>query len=353
MSILEPTSGIFRFSDSVAQPDPYCNDYDSKIKGTGAAIVIDNGSSQMRVGWSGEQEPRLKFRNCVARTRGRKGEGDITIAGNDITNIEVVRSSVRTQFDQNIVTHYGCQELLLDHAFSHLGLSQEQSLDHPIVITEPVCNPNCCRAAMSELLFECFSASSVAYGVDALFSHHYNCVAPANDVGLAKNSLVISSSYQATHILPVVDGKLDSRQCKRISVGGAHCTYFMQRLMQLKQPHLQNTITLSRAQELVEFHTYMALNYADELLKWSKGEGETRVVQLHSFPQVTSVVNEGDVGEDGMSKEEREKQRKRKAAERLREINKRKKMERLEELKELLNMKDVDSGEYEVKLFTV
>ena len=31
------------------------------------------------------------------------------IAGNDITNIEVVRSSVRTQFDQNIVTHYGCQ----------------------------------------------------------------------------------------------------------------------------------------------------------------------------------------------------------------------------------------------------
>ena len=35
--------------------------------------------------------------------------------------------------------------------------------------------------AMSELLFECFSASSVAYGVDALFSHHYNCVAPAND----------------------------------------------------------------------------------------------------------------------------------------------------------------------------
>ena len=87
-------------------------------------IIFVLGSSQMRVGWSGEQEPRLKFKNCIARTRGRKvgpynhvsgchvcyqGEGDITIAGNDITNIEVVRSSVRTQFDQNIVTHYGCQ----------------------------------------------------------------------------------------------------------------------------------------------------------------------------------------------------------------------------------------------------
>jgi len=40
-------------------------------------------------------------------------------------------------------------------------------------------------------------------------------------------------------------------------------------------------------------------------------------------------VTEGDVGEDGMTKEEREKQRKRKAAERLREINKRKKTEKV------------------------
>ena len=39
----EPASGIFRFSDSVAQPDSYCSDYDLKIKGTGVAIVIDNG----------------------------------------------------------------------------------------------------------------------------------------------------------------------------------------------------------------------------------------------------------------------------------------------------------------------
>lgn len=86
---------------------------------------------------------------------------------------------------------------------------------------------------MSELLFECYSAPSVAYGVDALFSYLYNsALSPAKNgmciivhcvwscnanaaVGGAKNGLVISSSYQATHILPVVDGRLDSRHCKR------------------------------------------------------------------------------------------------------------------------------------------
>ena len=50
---------------------------------------------------------------------------------------------------------------------------------------------------------------------------------------------------------------------------------------------------------------------------------------MNNLFKVTPVVSEGDVGEDGMSKEEREKQRKRKAAERLREINKRKKTERV------------------------
>jgi len=43
LKFLDPTNGTFRFSDSLAQPDPYCNDYDLKIKGTEAAIVIDNG----------------------------------------------------------------------------------------------------------------------------------------------------------------------------------------------------------------------------------------------------------------------------------------------------------------------
>ena len=52
--------------------------------------------------------------------------------------------------------------------------------------------------------------------------------------------------------------------------------------------------------------------------------------------KVASLASEGEVGEDGMTKEERDKQRKRKAAERLREINKRKKMERVNQQKELI-----------------
>ena len=37
------------------------------------------------------------------------------------------------------------QEYVFDHIFSHLGVNTPGSVNHPIVMTEPVCNPNYCR----------------------------------------------------------------------------------------------------------------------------------------------------------------------------------------------------------------
>lgn len=65
------------------------------------------------------------------------------------------------------------------------------------------------RCQMSELLFECYGIPAVAYGVDALFSAHQNLGCEVKD------SLIVSSGHQTTHILPVLDGKLDSVHCKR------------------------------------------------------------------------------------------------------------------------------------------
>ena len=69
-----------------------------------------------------------------------------------------------------------------------------------------------CRSQMSELLFECYGIPSVAYGVDALFSAHHNFSREGQ--GLT-DALIVSSGHQTTHILPVLDGKLDSAHCKR------------------------------------------------------------------------------------------------------------------------------------------
>ena len=75
-----------------------------------------------------------------------QGESDYLCVGNDITHVEAVRSTLKTQFDRNVVVNFSSQEQVLDYAFSHLGLGgescdKEGRVPHPVVMTEPVCNP--------------------------------------------------------------------------------------------------------------------------------------------------------------------------------------------------------------------
>ena len=61
-----------------------------------------------------DEKPSLMFRNAIAKSRGKKdGEMDILI-GNDISNIELVRWSLKSQFDRDVVTHYDAQVCWID-----------------------------------------------------------------------------------------------------------------------------------------------------------------------------------------------------------------------------------------------
>ena len=51
----------------------------------------------------------------------------------------------------------------------------------------------------------------------------------------------------------------------RINVGGFQVSSYLQRLLQLRYPSLQGLITLSRAEELVHNHCYIAEDYIQAL----------------------------------------------------------------------------------------
>eukprot|EP00057_Strongylocentrotus_purpuratus_P007614 XP_011662088.1 PREDICTED: actin-related protein 5 [Strongylocentrotus purpuratus] len=259
----DAAGNIFSFKDDYLklEADPV-HSYPEKVKNDNVPIIIDNGSCFSRVGWASEGTPRLTFRNIIARQRGKK-DSDAQI-GNDIPNVETVRWLLKTQFDRDVVTHYDAQEQILDHAFQRLGIDSEGAVKHPIVMTETPCNPNLCRQTMSELLFECYQIPNLAYGIDSLFSHYYNCPESVNGC-----SLVLSSGFQTSHILPVINGQLDPAHCRRLNIGGTHLTGYLLRLLQLKYPAHQSSINLSRAEELLKDHVYAAEDCWAEYDDWS------------------------------------------------------------------------------------
>ncbi|KAI7808445.1 actin-related protein 5 [Triplophysa rosa] len=309
---------VYSFQDYKCTPDPI---FALEAECHEKPIVVDNGSYQCRAGWAcGEsrfEEPLLVFRSAAARSRGAaRSESHV---GNDISNLEPLRWTLKSAFDRNALVNCDIQELVFDYIFTHLGINTQGHVGHPVVVTEPPCNPLHCRQMMSELLFECYGVPQVTYGVDSLFSFYNNNITHGLDP--PHTGLVLSSGYHCSHVLPVINGRLDAVNCKRVNVGGGPSAAYLQRLLQLKYPAHQNAITLSRMEELLHQHSYIALDYHSELEKWRRVEfyeQEVHRVQLAFSGRVTGVCEERS-------------ERKAQQLKRLQEINNRRREEKLHE----------------------
>ena len=239
-------------------------EYSLSLKDACVPLVIDNGSYNCRAGWANSCKPSLDFKNVIAKNRGNRKEKDWDLQiANDIPDIEAVRWLLRTPHDFNVVVNYSIQEILFDYAFKRLGINSDGCISHPLLITEPIANPAYSRKNMSELLFEAYNVSKLAYGIDCLFSKYYNI-----DQIMSDTFLIISSGFQSTHILPVVLGQPDIKNALRINLGGYNCTAFMQRLLQLKYPHYASKLNLTRMEQIVHELCYVPIDYNKALKTW-------------------------------------------------------------------------------------
>ncbi|CAJ0918620.1 21341_t:CDS:10, partial [Entrophospora sp. SA101] len=180
----------------------------------------DDCSYQCRVGWATDDSPRLQFDNLVSKFRDRKINKSVLFVGNDVYTDATAKASAKSPFDGNVVYNFETMEYILDYIFVKLGIDTDQ-VYNPILMTEPVCNPNYSRKMMNELLFECYRIPSVCYGIDALFSFH------ANGLSFDEGGVVISSGHTSTHVIPIIGGHAVSEHIKRISYGVAQ-DYFQE-----------------------------------------------------------------------------------------------------------------------------
>nr|XP_048296875.1 actin-related protein 5 [Myodes glareolus] len=310
-------TNVFRFRDARAAPDPVLEAEPVAFGSQPVPLVLDNGSFQARAGWAcpgPDPGPEPRLLPGVGGARGGPGPQ----VGNALGSLEPLRWMLRSPFDRNVPVNLELQELLLDYSFQHLGVSSQGCVDHPIVLTEAVCNPLYSRQMMSELLFECYRIPKVAYGIDSLFSFYHNM--PKNALS---NGLIISSGYQCTHILPVLEGRLDAKNCKRINLGGSQAASYLQRLLQLKYPGHLAAITLSRMEEILQEHSYIAEDYGAELQKWRCPDYYENNVHKMQLPFSSKLLGSTLTAEE---KQERRQQQLR----RLQELNARRREEKLQ-----------------------
>ncbi|KAK8033362.1 putative ARP5-Actin-related protein [Apiospora marii] len=249
-----------------------------------AAIVIDNGSSAVRAGWSFEDQPRFNIPPIMAKYRDRKLGKTYSFAGNDCYADTTARGHIRNAFEPGtgVVTNWDVMEHVLDWTFLKLGMNNaESSIDMPIVMTETVANLPYARKSMNEIIFEAYGAPSLATGVDSLFSYRHN---------KGRTGLVVSSSYSATHVIPVYDSKAILNQAIRLNWGGWHSAEYLLKLIRLKYPSFPGKLNVSQAENMLRDHAYVSKAFDDEIrsyLDWTGLEDRDMVVQ---YPFTEEVI---------------------------------------------------------------
>ncbi|PKA65979.1 Actin-related protein 5 [Apostasia shenzhenica] len=318
-------------------------------------IVIDNGGFNFRIGWAGESDPRVTFRNLVQRPRHR-ATAIVSNAGETVTIVgdhdpalmkyfDCTRSSYRSAFDNNVVYQFEIMEYVLDYGFERLGAEGPQ-VDHPILITECICNPVSSRSKMAELLFEIYGVPCIAFGVDAAFSYKMNQLHGICD----EDGLAICSGFSTSHVVPFAKGEPVWEACCRTNVGGYHVTDNLKQLISLKYPYHSSSISWEKAEDLKLEHCHVASDYAAELQLFQKGakeaEEKTRCWQLPWIPPTQEEMP--SVEEIARKEAVKEKQ-----GQRLRDMAAAKKSIRISELENelrvmedlLLQLEDVDEDE--------
>lgn len=143
-------------------------------------------------------------------------------------------------------------------------------------------------SVMSELLFECYGVPGIIYGVDALFSYHFG------HVKTLENALIVNLGYQTCHVIPMINNKVIFENARRLNIGGWNVITFLHKILQLKYPAHSTSITLSRAEELLHTICEVAVDYKEELLKWTDHEyyeTNTKKIQLpYAAAGVTSTL---------------------------------------------------------------
>ncbi|VVT54363.1 uncharacterized protein SAPINGB_P004038 [Magnusiomyces paraingens] len=267
-----PPTHIYSFRDPSSDDSPVEASTDG-VWESGLPILIDMGTYQTRAGYATQEGPASIFPTIYSKYRDRKVNRSYSLIGQNAYYDTNSRSGMRSPFDGAFVSNWDGVELILDYTFSRLGVKSEGRVDNPVVMTEMLGCPAAQRKNFNELFFEAYNVQSLTYGIDSLFSYHYNG---------GSNGVVISSAHESTHVIPVLKGKGMLPLAKRINWGGRQSATYMQNLLNLKYPYFPTKITQPQAMCLVRDYCYVSKNYAQELadfLKYDGLENRERVVQ--------------------------------------------------------------------------
>ncbi|KAI5983595.1 hypothetical protein EDD15DRAFT_2178839 [Pisolithus albus] len=324
-------------------PDSY-----DAYRGQGTPLIIDNGASQLRFGFSLRPSPTGSpeeyvinktphvASNVIARYKDRKANQPLLLFGDGVDAESGAKGQARTPWEGDVLLNFDALEHALDCAFITLGIDAD-TVDHPVLMTERLATPLHSRALTSELLFEQYSVPSLAFCIDALMSFYYRYQQPR--VPFDADGLVISLNTASTSVIPILDGKGILSHAKRIPWGAQQSTEYLLKLIQLKYHNFPTRVTTAQASWMLHNFCEFSPDYQATLRSLRNPNALQAAARVVQFPFTVPPAEEKTEEELARIAERRKEQGKK-----LQEIAAKNRMEKLlqkeNDLRYLLHLRE-------------
>ena len=231
-------------------------------------VVIDNGSFQIKAGFSPNKIPSAVFPTVVGRLRriqmmvGMRVK-NIFVGEDAIANKSIL--TLKIPIENGIATNWDDMEKIWHHTFyDRLKVAPEET---KTFCTEKILTPSSNRERMTQIMFETFNVSKFF-------------VASQSSLALYSNGkttgVVIDSGENVTHSIPIYDGYPLPHAVKRIEMGGRNLTENLMKLLSKSELDFSDLKTRELVRRIKERNCYVALDFEKEKEK-QKSSVEKRI----------------------------------------------------------------------------
>jgi len=215
------------------------------MEGVEEVIVIDNGSLNVKAGYSGEDLPRCLVESVVGDDQRLGKESDFYVGSDVQARQEICKQ--RRAIVRGEIADWDAMEKVWQYTFANqLQVSPEQA-NMPVMLTDTPLNAKAERERMAEIMFETFKVPSLYIATRAVLSLY---------AAGRTRGLVVQAGAGVCHAVPVFEGYALPHAITKLEVGGGDLTEYLRQVL-AKKGHALSAAQMDIVRDIKGRHCYI------------------------------------------------------------------------------------------------